>query len=258
MKNNPLSQAYDLSGKVVLVTGGGSGIGAGIARRFAQTGANVIICDLLPADEISDDIQKDGYICHNIHADITDPDQVDAMFAKIATDWSPVDILVNNAGIYPSKNILEITPTDWDQMFAVNMKAVFMCTQAAAKGMISTKKGGSVINIGSADAVNPAYGHCHYSAAKAGVITFSKSAALELGKYNIRVNVISPGLINRPSLEENWPDGYHRFLNNVPLKRIGEPQDIADACIFLASNASSWITGAHLFVDGGILTCPVY
>lgn len=252
------SQLLDLSGKIVLVTGGRSGLGAGIAKRFAQAGADVAVCARHPAIETYQAIQNAGKKCLSIGADLTNPNQVTAVFEEIASKWSPVDILINNAGIYPVSDLLNTTPEEWSRTLNIDLKSVFLCTQAAARGMIAAQKEGVVINIGSIEALTPARGHCHYAAAKAGVVMFSRVAALELGEHHIRVNTVSPGLINRPGLETDWPEGYHSFVEHAPLGRVGEPEDIADACLFLSSDAARWITGAHLVVDGGVMNSPAF
>lgn len=252
------SQLLDFSGKVVLVTGSSGGLGAGIAQRFAQAGADVVVCDLRPTEAICHALRAMGGSCMSYTADVTDPARVHALFDAIEQRWSAVDVLINNAGIYPIANLLDMTPEQWDQMMAVNLKSVFLMTQTAAKRMIQAGKGGAIVNIGSIEAVNPAAGHAHYSAAKAGVIMFGKTAALELGPHNIRVNAVSPSLINRPNLAQDWPEGVERFLQQAPLGRIGEVEDIADACLFLASDAARWITGTHLIVDGGVLTSQAF
>ena len=258
MQNTPPSQFLDMSGKVVLVTGGSSGLGAGIALRFAQAGADVVVCSRRPAEDTCQAIQNAGGKCLSLTADLTNPAQVCALFDEIAATWAPVDILINNAGIYPVSNLLETTSEEWEQTLAIDLKAVFLCTQTAARSMIAANKGGAVVNIGSIEALAAARGHCHYATAKAGVVMFSRVAALELGEHNIRVNTISPGLINRPGLETAWPEGYNSFVQNAPLGRVGEPQDVADACLYLSSDAARWVTGAHLVVDGGVMSSPVF
>lgn len=258
METKSPSQLLDLSGKIVLVTGGSSGLGAGIALRFAQAGADVVVCSRCPADETCHAIQAAGGKSLNLITDLTDPAQVSALFNEIAAAWAPVDILINNAGVYPVSSLLDTTPEEWQQTLDTDLKAVFLCTQAAARGMIAANKEGVVINIGSIEALAPARGHSHYAAAKAGVVMFSRVAALELGEHHIRVNTVSPGLINRPGLETDWPEGYHNYIQQAPLGRVGEPQDVADACLYLASDAARWVTGAHLVVDGGIMSSPVF
>jgi 3-oxoacyl-[acyl-carrier protein] reductase len=258
MQNQPPSQLLDMTGKVVLVTGARAGLGAGIALRFAQAGADVVVCSRRPAEEICQTIQAAGGTCLALTADLTDPAQVTALFDEITAAWSPVDILINNAGIYPVSNLLDTTPEEWEQTLDIDLKAVFLCTQAAARSMIAAEKGGAVVNIGSIEALAPARGHCHYAAAKAGVVMFSRVAALELGEHNIRVNTVSPGLVNRPGLESAWPEGYNSFIEHAPLGRVVEPQDVADACLYLASDVARSVTGAHLVVDGGIMSSPVF
>lgn len=258
MNEKTSSRIPDLNGKVILVTGAGSGVGAGIAMRFALAGADVAICDLRPATAVCENLERTGKKVLAISADVSDPLQVSSMFDELSNKFGVIDILINNAGIYPAADMLKMTPEEWDQTINIDLKSVFLCTQAAARKMIAAGKGGAIINIGSIDATNPLAGHSHYSAAKAGVIAFGKAAAQELGPYKIRVNTVSPGLINRPGLSNDWPDGYNRFMNKVPLGRPGEPEDIADACVFLASDAARWITGSNLIVDGGIQTCPLF
>ena len=252
------TQNFDLSNQVVLVTGAGRGLGAGIARRFVEAGAQVAICDLDAPSDTWMSIQKMGKNCLSIQADLTRPLEVQAMFERIKAQWSAVDVVVNNAGIYPNADLLTMTLEEWDQTIRVDLTTVFLCTQSAARSMITAQKGGAIINIASTEAMVPARAHSHYDAAKGGVVMFSKAAALELGAYQIRVNTISPGLINRPKLEQDWPDGYQRFLSRVPLGRVGEPEDVADTCLFLASDAARWITGVNLVVDGGVLVSPAY
>lgn len=248
----------DLKGKIALITGAGAGIGAGIARRFALAGADVAVCDLKPSPAVSEYIVSTGRKAFFHPADVSDPAQVAALFDAVSSQFGVPDILVNNAGIYPNASVLQMTPEEWDQTINIDLKSVFLCTQAAAQRMIEGGKSGSIVNIGSIDATNPLAAHSHYSAAKAGVIAFTRAAAQELGPHGIRVNSVSPGLINRPGLAEAWPDGYNRFMHRVPTGRLGEPEDIADACIFLASDAARWISGTNLIVDGGVQACPMF
>ncbi len=146
----------------------------------------------------------------------------------------------------------------WDAVLAATLRSVFLMTQAAARQMIAQGGGGAIVNISSIEAENPAPGHSHYNAAKGGVLMYTRAAANELGPHGIRVNAVAPGLIWTPGLETNWPEGVARFLRAAPLGRIGTPEDVADACLFLASPAARWITGASLTVDGGVLTHQVY
>jgi NAD(P)-dependent dehydrogenase (short-subunit alcohol dehydrogenase family) len=169
-----------------------------------------------------------------------------------------VDVLVNNAGTYPLASVLEMTEDEWDAMIDSNLRSVFLGTQATARQMVKQGGGGAIVNIASIEAENPAPSHSHYNAAKAGVVMHTRAAAQELGRHGIRVSAVSPGLIWREGLDKDWPDGVQRYQKAVPLGRLGRDDDVADACLFLASPAARWITGANLVVDGGVLTCTVY
>jgi NAD(P)-dependent dehydrogenase (short-subunit alcohol dehydrogenase family) len=147
---------------------------------------------------------------------------------------------------------------EWDQTVAANLRSVHLCTQSAAREMIGQKRAGAIVNVASIEAENPAPQHAHYDAAKAGVVMYTRAAANELGPYGIRVNCVSPGLIWRENLDRDWPEGVSAYLRAVPLGRLGNPADVADGCLFLASPAARWITGANLVVDGGVLTHRVY
>lgn len=248
----------DLTGKVALVTGASAGLGAGIAERFAQAGAGIAIADLQPADEICGEITGMGRSCFSAITDVTDLAQVERLFDQIEEQLAPVDTLINNAGIYPNVGLLEMTPEEWDRVMEINLRSVFLATQTAAKRMIDADRSGAIVNISSIEYTIPAAGHAHYAASKAGVVMFGKSAALPLSKHDIRVNAVSPALFDRPGLAQQWPEGVARFMDSVLLKRVGEVDDIADACLFLASDASRWITGMNLPVDGGVLINEAY
>lgn len=261
MKFPPVSSLFDFSGKVVLVTGAAVRIGAGIALRFAEAGADVIIhchSNLQPAEEIKKRIVDGGCKAVLMQADLTQPPEVEKLFDVTVREFGRLDILINNAGVYPDKPLLEMQASDWQHVLDVNLTSVFLCTKTAAQQMIRQGEGGAIVNISSIEAQNPASGHAHYCAAKAGLDQFSRTAALEFGRYGIRVNVVSPGLIWSEGLEERWPAGVQHFMKAAPLQRLGLPQDIADACLFLASPAARWITGANLVVDGGVLTKQAY
>jgi NAD(P)-dependent dehydrogenase (short-subunit alcohol dehydrogenase family) len=252
---------FNFSGKSVLITGSSTGIGAGIAMRFAQAGADVGIHfnqQKAKAMEIEKQIISLGGKAISLKANISIKSDIQNMFDTFLNEFGKIDTLINNAGIYPRATILEMTEEQWDEVMDTNLRSVFLCTQAAARQMIIGNQGGNVINISSIEAINPALEHSHYVASKAGVMMFTKTAALELGQYNIRVNAIAPALINSPQLPTGWPEGLARFLKKVPLGRVGEPEDIGDACLFLASDAARWITGEQINVDGGVLTNQIY
>ena len=164
------------------------------------------------------------------------------MFGDVANELGPIDVLVNNAGIYPMHSILDASVDEWQEVVDANLRTTHLCTQAAARSMKERDTGGAIVNVASIEGLRPAPLHSHYNAAKGGVLMYTQSAALELGRYGVRVNAVSPGLIWREGIEQAWPEGVERFEERAPLKRLGRPEDIADACLFLASKAARWIT----------------
>ncbi len=257
----PVSRLLDFSGQVAVVTGAGSGLGAGIAERFAEAGAAVVVGyqrSEAGARAVAARIAARGGKAIAAGADVTRRDQVEQLFDRAQEAFGAVHVLVNNAGIYPLDALLEMTEEAWRAVVDASLTSVHFCTQAAARRMIAQGKGGAIVNIASIEAHNPAPRHSHYGAAKAGVVMHTRSAAAELGAHGIRVNAVLPGLIGREGIEVAWPDGVQRYLASAPLGRLGRPDDVADACLFLASPAARWITGAELVVDGGVLTSQVY
>lgn len=251
----------DLAGRVAIVTGASQGIGAAIATRFAAAGASVVVHHRAAgsaAAPVVDAIARAGGTAVAIAAELTDEGSVEDLLRQTAERLGPVDILVNNAGRnFPLDPLLETPLANWQVMFRDNVESMFLCTRAVAVEMRG-RGGGAIVNIGSISASNPATDHSHYNSAKAAVLNFTRSCAQELGPFGIRVNSVSPGLIHKPGIEEAWPDGVDRWLARVPLGRLGEPDDVADACLFLASPAARWITGHNLVVDGGILATRIY
>ena len=255
-----IADMFDLSSKAVVVTGGSGGIGRGIALRFAEAGAAIVVgyrTGRAAAGSLVAEIEGHGGRATAVAADVTESGEADRLIAACVESFGGIDVLVNNAGAYPMASLLEMTEEAWDEMIAVNLRSTFLCTQAAAKRMID-RGGGSVINIASIEAENAAPMHAHYCAAKAGVVMLTEASAGELGRHGIRVNTVSPGLIWREGIEEAWPDGVERWKAAAPLGRLGTPKDIANACLFLASDAAAWISGANLRVDGGVMTHQVF
>ena len=254
------NKLLDFSNKTVIVTGASQGIGAGVARRFSEAGANVVVHyrgGKAGAMAVVEEISKAGGQARAVHADLSDPEASASLVQQAVEGFGGLDVIVNNAGIFPNSALLEMSLDDWRTMYSANVETTMLCTQAAGRYM-KENGGGAIVNIGSTSALNPAIDHSHYSSAKAAVLMFTRSAAQELGPFNIRVNTVSPGLIAREGLREAWPDGVNRWESTAPLGRMGEPEDVADACLFFASPAARWITGQNLVLDGGMLSSMIY
>lgn len=251
----PVQTLLDFSGRVAVITGGGSGLGAGIARRFAQAGAAVVVhyrTSGPEAEALVRAIQAGGGKAVAVGGDLTQAADAERLLVETLEVFGRLDVLINNAGLYPESDLLEMSEAEWDSVLEANLRSVFLCTQAAARRMIAQGDGGAIVNIASIEGANPAPGHSHYGAAKAAVIAHARAAAQELAPHGIRVNTVSPGLIWRDGIERAWPDGVRRWHSRAPLQRMGMPEDVADACLFLASPGARWITGANLLVDGGV------
>ncbi|HEY9077718.1 MAG TPA: SDR family oxidoreductase [Anaerolineaceae bacterium] len=261
MEELAINRLFDFHDQVVVVTGSGRGIGRRIALRMSEAGAGVVVhyhTNPAEAQAALQEIELAGGKAVMIQADLTHGDEVNRMVEACTQEFGKINIWVNNIGKYPVTPISEMSEQDWDSVLSANLSSVFLCTQAASRQMISQGKGGCIINISSIEGSFPSPGHSHYSTSKAGVIMYTQAAALELGIYDIRVNSISPGLINRPGLEKEWKSGVDAWKRAAPLRRLGEPIDIADACLFLASPAARWITGINLIVDGGASVRPLF
>ena len=254
------NELLDFSNKTVVVTGASQGIGAGIARRFSEAGANVVVHyrgGKAAAMTVVEEITKAGGQAHAVQADLSNPEASALLVQRAAEVFGGLDVIVNNAGIFPNSSLLDMSIDDWRAMYSANVETAMLCTQAAGKYM-KENGGGAIVNIGSTSALNPGIDHSHYNSAKAAVVMLTRSAAQELGPFNIRVNAVSPGLIAREGIRETWSEGVNRWESTAPLVRMGEPEDVADACLFFASPAARWITGQNLVLDGGVLCSMIY
>ena len=244
-----------LEGKVALITGATRGIGKGIAEVFAKEGAHVAFTYAGSVDKAKALEVELGKITtvKSYQSDASDYDAAQQLAADVIADFGKIDILINNAGITRDNLMLRMSKEDWDTIIKVNLDSVFNLTKAVIKPMMKARSG-SIINMTSVVGVKGNAGQANYAASKAGVIGFSKSIALELGSRNIRCNAIAPGFIETEmtlALDEKTVQGWRE---GIPLKRGGQPEDVANACVFLASDMSTYITGQVLNVDGGMLT----
>ena len=242
-----------LEGKVAVVTGASRGIGRAIAEGLAAAGADVC-CVARGADgaEAAAAACRDrGRKAHAVAADVSEPDDVDRVFAEARAELGGCDIVVNNAGITADNLLLRIKPEEWDRVMAVNLRGTFLCTKAAMRPMMKARAG-RIINISSVVGLNGNPGQANYAASKAGIIAFSKTVAREVASRGITVNVICPGFIVTDMTDAIGDDAKAQMAASIPLGRLGEPADVAEAALFLASDASAYVTGAVLVVDGGI------
>ncbi|HAG16857.1 MAG TPA: beta-ketoacyl-ACP reductase [Bacteroidales bacterium] len=245
-----------LEGKTALVTGGSRGIGRTICLKFAQEGANVAFSDLVK-DENVESLEKElealGVKAKGYASDASSFDQSEEMVNEIAKDFGQIDILVNNAGITRDNLLMRMTEADWDLVIKVNLKSVFNLTKAVQKFMLK-QRFGSIINMSSVVGVNGNAGQSNYSASKAGLIGFTKSVAQELGSRNIRCNAIAPGFIETKMTEKLPIEVRNEWIKTIPLRRAGQPDDVANVATFLASDLSAYVTGQVINVCGGMST----
>jgi 2-dehydro-3-deoxy-D-gluconate 5-dehydrogenase len=263
----PIQDLFNLTGKSIIVTGGAMGIGEGIALRLAEAGASVMVMDMEKeaAAKTVKSIQAKGGKAEFIIADSRKVNDAEKVIKAAVEAFGCLDILVNNAGIYPVAPALQVSEEIWDNVFDTNLKGMFFFSQCAAREMIRAGRGGKLINLASIDGINPGEGRLIYGASKAGVINLTKALALELSPYKILVNAIAPGAIHTPGLVQIL-DIYARVAGisaealeaadaktSTPLGYYGQPDDIAKGVLFLASEASNYMTGHTLVMDGGKL-----
>jgi 3-oxoacyl-[acyl-carrier protein] reductase len=244
-----------LEGKVALITGASKGIGRKIAQKFAEHGANVAFTYLSSVEKglaLEQELQESGTKIKGYQSDASKFDQAELLINDVVADFGTIDIVVNNAGITKDGLLMRMSEQQWDEVLEVNLKSIFNVTKAASKIMMKNRKG-VFINMSSVVGVQGNAGQGNYAASKAGIIGFSKSMAKELGSRNIRTNVVAPGFIKTEMTEVLDPKVVEGWEAGIPLKRAGETDDVANACVFLASDLSSYITGQVLAVDGGML-----
>ena len=245
-----------LEGKTAIITGASRGIGKGIATIFAEHGANVAFTfssSVEAAKALEKDLHAHGTVVKGYQSNAASFDDSQKLVERVLNDFGTIDILINNAGITKDNLLMRMGEDDFDKVIEVNLKSVFNMTKAVQRTMLKQRKG-SIINMSSVVGIKGNAGQTNYAASKAGIIGFSKSVALELGSRNIRSNVIAPGFIETEMTAKLDKETVSGWRSGIPLKRGGSPEDIANACVFLASDLSSYITGQTLNVDGGMLT----
>jgi 3-oxoacyl-[acyl-carrier protein] reductase len=245
-----------LEGKTAIITGGSRGIGKGIVEIFAKNGANIAFTyssSSEAAKVIEKKVSDEGVKIKSYKSDASNYEQAQELAAEVLKEFGSIDILINNAGITKDNLLMRMSEEDFDKVIQVNLKSVFNMTKAVQRTMLKQRKG-SIINISSVIGVKGNAGQSNYAASKAGIIGFTKSMALELGSRNIRSNAIAPGFIETEMTDKLDEATVQLYRNAIPLKRGGTPEEIANACVFLGSDMSSYITGQVLNIDGGMLT----
>lgn len=250
-------EIFNLSGRVAIVTGGNRGIGFSIAKGLANSGATIIIANRKAADgqSAAESLKKEGLNAVAIPVDVTSTSSITKLVSKVISDFGKIDILVNCAAVITRKPAEEYPEEEWDRLMNTNLKGVFYCCQAVAREMIKNKKG-KIINISSNISARVQVIRAAYATSKAGLNHLTRSLAYEWGKYNINVNVLAPTVtitdINRKYFLEERPEELQKYIEQTPMGRIAEPDDYVGTAIFLASDASNFVTGQVIFVDGGI------
>lgn len=249
----------ELKGKVTIITGARRGMGRTHALVLAKAGAKVVVSDISLEDcqKVVEEIEKQGGEALAVKCDVTKKQEIEEMVKRTMKKWKRVDILVNNAGIVQFVPFLEMAEEDWDRTLDINLKGYFLCAQACAKEM-AKQKSGVIINIASVVMGQQGIGSpsvVHYCASKGGIVAMTEALAVELAPHNIRVNAIAPGMIETPMIDpiKQDPKMMEAMLAQVPMRRVGNPEEVSNLVLFLASDASSYMTGSTVVIDGGWL-----
>ena len=250
---------FHLEDRVAIVTGASQGIGAACAERLTQDGAAVALWDVDDArgQALAADLSARGRRAIYRHCNVADKAEVDAALLATVQAFGGVDALVNNAGIFKAADFLEITEADWDAVIAVNLKGAFLVGQAVARAMVAAKAPGTIVNMSSVNGIMAIPSIASYNASKGGVNQLTRVMALSLADHGIRVNAVAPGTIATELAQRavlGSDEAKQRIMSRTPMKRLGEPREIADVCAFLISSASSYITGEIVYIDGGRMT----
>jgi 3-oxoacyl-[acyl-carrier protein] reductase len=259
----PVEKLLDLTSRTAIVTGASGGIGGAIAQRLADAGARVAVhyhSNQSAAQSVVDRIEACNGEARAVVADLREESGCATLLEETQQHLGRATVLVNNAGIQPVGALLQLTDDETSDVLRSNVSAPLMLTRLFARQFADSNHAQNccVTNVASIEGSHPAAGHSHYASSKAALIMFSRAAAQELGPLGIRVNSVSPGLIDRPDLERDWPQGVDRYKTAAPLGRIGQAADIADAVLFLSSDAARWISGTNLVVDGGVSCAPTW
>lgn len=245
---------FELNDKVALVTGAARGLGQAIALKLAEAGADLALCDLKAewVEETAEKVKALGRRAECYGVNVADGESVNEGIKAITKDFGKIDVLVNNAGITKDGLMMRMSEDDWDAVLNVNLKGTFLCTKAAMRGMMK-QRSGTIVNIASVIGLMGNAGQANYAASKGGVIAFSKTVAKELASRNVRCNAVAPGFIRTAMTDALEEDVQNKMKELIPLSRFGEPEDVANVVLFLASDASAYVTGQVISTCGGMV-----